>query len=216
MPGELYNNLLAAEKAINEIWPLAVAQSTAQHKKQSSEKEMRDARTEYKVGVWMLCICVPALILCLAQFFIHSSSTALVILILGSTLFGIFILSGIIIVPLEGIKCKRLKADIAAYQREIENATIQLENAKSHNAQGLALAHKLMPYDCFDPSHARVFVGYFETGRASTIPEALNLFEEYMHRYRMEQAAKEQLAQADAIKTEIRNVADAVAQHGYK
>lgn len=50
-----------------------------------------------------------------------------------------------------------------------------------------------MPAECRNPEYARVFIEFLENGRADTIKEAKSCFDDYLHREKMEQLAREQL-----------------------
>ena len=58
----------------------------------------------------------------------------------------------------------------------------------------------MMPRECAVPEYARIFVSFFETGRAQTLADATGLFEEYRHREKMESLARQQVAAANAAR----------------
>ena len=58
----------------------------------------------------------------------------------------------------------------------------------------LSLRQIWAPEECSDPVHFRKFINFFETGRAQNFNEARNLFDEYIHRVKMEQLAANQVS----------------------
>lgn len=98
-------------------------------------------------------------------------------------------------------------------------AVEELERVKAECATDIILRQWLCPAECAVPQYLRIFVSYFENGRADSMKEALGLFEEHMHRERMETAANQQLqaalaaqAAANAAAAAANNAAATAAQ----
>lgn len=98
--------------------------------------------------------------------------------------------------------------------REAENALVQAERALaeykqmekkyySEHHQGNMYLSTMMPRECYTPAYARKYISFFETGMATTEREARMLFEEFMHRERMEAYAAQQVGAIQAGNAEI-------------
>ena len=79
------------------------------------------------------------------------------------------------------------------------------ELMRDDNIDSLSKALEIVPADAFDPKHARMLTSYFETGRAHTLSEALNMIEEQIHRERMENLHQENLSAVKNLTNLIRN-----------
>ena len=100
-----------------------------------------------------------------------------------------------------------MKTDVKKYTQERSNfladfneAKKQLEECGKKCDEAISLIPYFCPKECYDPRMLRKYISFFEEGRADTIKEARNLFDEWMHRERMEKKADAQYAATqDAI-----------------
>lgn len=65
------------------------------------------------------------------------------------------------------------------------------------NSQDFAEAREVIPNDYFDSVSAEYLVKVVENKRANSISECINLYEEYLHRSRMEEMQRQQVALAE-------------------
>ncbi len=101
------------------------------------------------------------------------------------------------------------------HQAELAEARKELEEWRKRCDDDIALMPYFCPKGCYNgPQYMRKYVSFFEEGRADTIKEARNLFDEWMHRKRMEQKADAQYAatqEAIAAANAARVAADSAA-----
>ena len=90
-------------------------------------------------------------------------------------------------------KLNRFQNRVAELDELIRTADSQLEAKRQERSPGMEAYRRYMPAECIDPRHARMFISYFEQGRAQSLGQATGLFEEYIHRVHLEQAAQDQL-----------------------
>ena len=92
-------------------------------------------------------------------------------------------------------KRKKFEAQIPELERQKARKEEEFTSITQSKdvASGLDLASQLMPAECRNPEYARVFIEFLENGRADTIKEAKSCFDDYLHREKMEQLAREHL-----------------------
>ena len=110
-----------------------------------------------------------------------------------------------------------LKKSVPQLESELKEITAQLEQVKEKNNAWLVIRAWICPPEYSYPEHMRMFVSYFEDGRVSSMKEARNLFDQYIHRVRMENTANAQLAavRADDARIAAQNAAFTAQQAKY-
>ena len=81
----------------------------------------------------------------------------------------------------------------------IADSEKELEAVKQQHIDGFSIWYTLCR-ECKLPNEIRIFVHYFESGRADTLKEAKNLFAQERHQAHMEQLSQEQIAAAAATR----------------
>lgn len=206
---ELYQALCVAEQAVNGIWPYVAEKSIAEQELEQHKAESKLCYSNYKPGIIMLKICIPIAVICCILtlvlprgLFGSLSGGAFAALFVGIlALAGV--VTGVILKSTYGKKYKKAESEILALEQKITDIQWRLDEAKRQNKDGLALATKLIPSGAMDPSHIRMIMRYFETGRVKTMAEALPLIEQQLHREEMERLQKEQIAATEETRKAI-------------
>ena len=97
---------------------------------------------------------------------------------------------------------------------ETEEAIAQsdaLLNQKCRELVGLQLWKSMMPQECLIPQYARKFISFIETDQATTLAEARNLFDLFLHREKMEGLAAKQIEALQASNAAILAAANRAA-----
>lgn len=89
---------------------------------------------------------------------------------------------------------------IEKMNEELSQAQQNLKQAKAKHQQSLLILQWVCPQECVNPKYLRQFISYFENGRAGSLKEAKNLFDEFLHRQRLEQMAAAQAKSAQEAK----------------
>lgn len=105
------------------------------------------------------------------------------------------------------ISVAKLKKRIPQLEAELATETKNVELVKQKNYDMLLMRQWACPPEANCPENLRVFIKFFEDGRASNMKEAWNLFDEYIHRQRMENAANAQVAAARVAAIAAENAA---------
>lgn len=209
---QIYQALCVAEQAVNAVWPYVLEKAIAEQELEKRKIESKNNYSNYKPGVIMLKICIPVAIICFILtlvlprgLFGSLSGWAFTSLFIGIlALAGV--LTGVTLKATYGKKYKEAENKIPAIELKITDAQARLDEAKRQNKDGLALAAKLIPPNALDPSHIRIIMSYFETGRVKTMAEALPLIEQQLHREEMERLQKEQITATEEARKAIERV----------
>lgn len=105
-------------------------------------------------------------------------------------------------------KCAARLQELETLVPEAERKAQEVVNKHPGMVQVLQV---ICPKECANPAYLRVFVSYFEDGRADNLKEAYALFEEKLHRDKMEGHAQTQTQAALATEAAARAAASAAA-----
>lgn len=99
------------------------------------------------------------------------------------------------------------------YRQELKRREQEYEQAEQEMLAELAphwqMIQAVIPQDYIAPMFVRAAYGYLVNGRADSMKEAINLFEEEQHRWRMEQGQQQMYEQ---YQTEIRSLQEATKE----
>lgn len=87
----------------------------------------------------------------------------------------------------------QIEENIKKLDSEIDTVLTQLVQVKKEHQSALSLRATMCPTECSEPRYMRLYISFLETGRADTLKEAKNLFDEHLHRERLEQNVTAQI-----------------------
>ena len=184
----LLDSLHEAEDAVNAVYPCGLRivdlEKDLDHEKGKLEKDKSTAKTQ---PFYMLVAVVMAFVGGVLR---EGRFLSTLFLWLGILLFVISVLA-LVTYP---VSTAPKKKKIGELEQDLASAEEDFSQITEQHSRGLRFFGDYMPKDCMYPPYARVFVEYFERGRAQTIPDGWSLFEEYMHREKMEGIAQNQLS----------------------
>ena len=192
--------LYTAEKAFNNVW-------TAVEKSVRLEYDIQDCKEAIKAGrPGTMAFKIVAI-----AFLVAGAVLALLSIILSNTLLGLLpkflwgpcLLMGALTFL---IPYRLYKKDLSENTKKLPQLELQLADAerleaevKEQNQIGMAIHRELCP-ECENPQEFRMFVGYFESGRADSLKEAKNLFAQERHQIQMQKMTQEQIAASEAAR----------------
>lgn len=116
------------------------------------------------------------------------------------TVLAIFALICVVVALVNLVKykgcVKESEAQVANLQRAVAAEEYKLNQLKQQYQSDLLIRQWVLPQECVFPRYMRLWVSYFETGRANSMADAYALFENHLHREKMEANANAQLAAA--------------------
>ena len=105
------------------------------------------------------------------------------------------------VILLDISNAKHAAKDIAELTLQLEASEKDLMQLKEQYGTDIRMHQWLFPKQCLYPRYTRIFVSYFEDGRADSLKEAYALFDEMLHREKMEGMAQEQVRHAQAAES---------------
>ena len=93
----------------------------------------------------------------------------------------------------------------------MENHKKMFDEYCEKNSLEIATHRTIFPSNCGDLRHIQIFVEFFENGRADSLKEAYALYDELIHRERMEGHAQTQTQAALATEAAARAAASAAS-----
>lgn len=193
--------LQCAEEAINNVYPYAVADIEAENKVKEKTIILDNAKNSVASTKKVLKISLVVSVIAFIFGQIEEVFGILAALFQIISGLAIFVLVCSIIVGVSQIVSKSVEKSekdllqAQNYAAQVKNALTQKRN---ENKEGLGFYTNMMPRDCSMPENARLFVSFFETGRAQTLGDAVGLYDEYKHREKMEALANQQIAASNA------------------
>lgn len=132
----------------------------------------------------------------------------------GSWFYVILTILWVIIVAGYIVHSKRMfEQKKTPYRQELEHREREYEQTEQEMLAELAphwqRIQAVIPQDYIAPMFVRAAYGYLVNGRADSMKEAINLFEEEQHRWRMEQGQQQMYEQ---YQTEIRSLQEATKE----
>ena len=185
------------EIAVNTVAPFAQHFLRAKANKDGAASSINHLKSTCKAKTIAIILFAAAAIL----FFVLSAGAGMfagLICKLLAFFFLICFVVGFFTALPDMTELKKTKKRLPELEAEFEKAQALLETAKTQHNDWLVIRQWICPQECSSPAHMRMFVSYFEDGRASNLKEARNLFDQYMHRLRMEEAAQAQVAASQA------------------
>lgn len=210
-PQPLMNLLKTVEAANNKVIPVAQDYVRLLGQKKTSEEALASSKKEQRIEL----IVAIALGVIGAVFLITSGQVDKFSGFFRK-IFGVAGIVGMILTIVAKMYAKKTEKKEAAALKELEvqipQAEARLEQLKTEHAIDMKIRQVIFPQECLDPKYMRTFVSYFENGRASSLKEAYALFDELLHRERMEGYAQDQVQAARAAEYAAQNAANAANQ----
>lgn len=194
---QLLTMLKTVEANYNKVYPCAERYARISVDKSTSMTKRDSAKAEGKIQMITLIIFSVA-------------AVVLFILSAGAGTFGSFVLkflglgavvcAVIQLVMMIGNKSnvKKLEKTIAELTVQLSEAEAELNKMKEVYTADMLIRQWVCPAECQNPRYLRQFISFFENGRTDSLKEARNLFDEFMHRERMEKMAANQVSAARA------------------
>jgi len=204
---DLITKLYQVEKAVNAVWPQAVACQEARQVLGAAQSRAAYDRKNYKPGVWMLRIGIPMLVLFLgiytfvvlerlSRYDFYGNDFLEFCLLFGALLAGTAVITGLVLICMFG----RGHRAVEKAEKQLKQAEMDHEKVMQAHVAAFRIGHELMlPEAYYTPQHARAFNRYFETGQAKDMAHARDLFDACLHRERMEQHAVGQQRRLDEL-----------------
>lgn len=191
---ELLSQLYEAERSAQALYPVVQKEIALNQEKQKLQEALSSKESDKSMALfWGIGGLVAAIISLICAAVANS---------IGSMIFAfvcaIFAVIKFLSVPIKLIEIKSFKEDIANADARIAETQNLLAQMRCELALGIQIYQTMMPQDCILPNYARKFISYIETDQATSIPEARKLFEEFLHREKMEALAAQQIIAASA------------------
>lgn len=192
--------LYTAEREFNNVWTASEKVVLLQYELKDCKKEIEEAKPR-----------IIAFRIVAIAFLIAGAVLACLAIILSETLLGLLpmflwfpCLLGSVLTFL--IPYRLYKKDLDQNTKKLPELKLQLADAeklekevKEQNITGMVIRSELCP-ECNTPQELRMFIGYFESGRADSLKEAKNLFAQERHQLQMQKLTREQIAASEAAR----------------
>ena len=197
---ELLNLLSYTEKNYNIVYPFIEKYAALSVKVADTEEKISGDREEAKRSMISSAIAAGFAFI----FFIwRSTAKSLGALILT------FLTIGAVVTVLPALSsalncrkdAKKYEQELPGLKAEAAAAHEQVERMKQEYKTDMLIRQWICPKECLYPRYLRIFVSYFEDGRADSLKEAYALFDEMLHREKMEGMAQEQVRHAQAAES---------------
>lgn len=197
---ELLNLLSSVEKNYSIVYPFVEKYASLSIQLKEEEKTGDLNRSEAKTYLISSAIAAG---FALFFFIWRSSARSLGALILT------FLAIGAVVTVLptlsRALNCrkaaKKCEQALPGLRAEVAEAQVKVEQMKQQYKTDMLIRQWICPEQCWKPRYLRTFVSYFESGRADSLKEAYALFDEMLHREKMEGLAHEQLRHAQAAES---------------
>lgn len=197
---QLINLLSTVEQNYNKAFPAIEKNAQLTSALDQKKQLLQDSQSGGKAKTITLCAFAGAAVL----FLILRAGAG----ILGK-LFYLFLAIGAVIcalitvgvILLDKSNAKHAAKDIAELTLQLEASEKDLMQLKEQYGTDIRMHQWLFPKQCLYPRYTRIFISYFEDGRADSLKEAYALFDEMLHREKMEGLAQEQVRHAQAAES---------------
>ena len=192
--GTILEMLHQIERATVATYPLTSRFATLFVAKQENEAIQKKATENYAGGRKLSPIAfVIAAIIGLLAFVILEEG--LLSVLMGFLFFPtlLFAIGSVVVTAGYKKELTRSETNIKQLDSEMDVVLTQLAQVKQTHQEALALRPTMCPNECSDPKYMRLYISYLETGRADTLKEARNIFDEHLYRERMERKITEQI-----------------------
>lgn len=203
---ETLNSLYQIENVNNIIYPLTNKLANMQVAKEQNQDTYIDQQSLYKTYVITTVIMIVLTVI-----------SVILTLSVGS-LFGLGVLIFLFATIKSIFDVTKSKKAIATAENNLNYLTTQINDimpklvCEMHrNRETIRLQETMCPKECKDPNYLRLYISYFETGRADSLKEARAIFDEHLHRERMEQMVSNQLRATIAAYEAAERAANAAA-----
>lgn len=194
---ELFNLLSSTERNYNIVYPFIEKYAALNIKVADTEKEISIHSSEARSSLISSAIAAGFALI----FFIwRSTARNLGALLLTFLAIGAVatVLPTLFIAINRRKSAKKCERVLPALKAETAAAYAQVEQMKQQYKTDMLIRQWICPEQCWKPQYLRIFVSYFEYGRADSLKEAYALFDEMLHREKMEGLAHEQVRHAQA------------------
>ena len=200
---ELLTQLYGMEKALNKKWPLAEkVVRLEEYKEKYSTEPSEYEKNEKTVAKCILGVSIAAGILAIIFYGLSIDGGLIALLFRLLSIFGaVFFVIGVIlsVINIKGIKksTNEYIKERSEYQAELAQAEASLEACSKECDVVISLISLICPKECYNPKYMRKYISFFEDGRADSIKEARNLFDEYIYREKMIESTNQQSSKID-------------------
>lgn len=194
---ELIKLLHRMESALGELLPCEsrVLDLEEEGKKYQEEPEKFSEGQKKLTKTICIAVIITAVVTVLLKILSAAGSFLCTLLLFPCTsLLIIGLIAAIYLKRTTNAAIKKYKEERPKFLADLAEARRQLEECRKRCDPDVSLIQYFCPIECFKPRNLRKYISFFEDGRADTIKEARNLFDEWMHRERMEQKADAQYA----------------------
>lgn len=197
---ELVNLLSSVEKNYNIVYPFLERYTTLYLKLENAEKSVEEHKDNAKNGFIASAICAVFTLV----FYVWSANARN----LGALLLRFLAIGAVVtVIPnlyraLNSRKAaKRCEKEIEELKTAVAQAKMEMDQRKEQYKIDMLVRQWICPKECIYPRYLRSFISYFEDGRADSLKEAYALFDEMLHREKMEGLAQEQVRHAQAAES---------------
>ncbi|MBQ7876617.1 MAG: hypothetical protein IJ316_04930 [Clostridia bacterium] len=188
---QLMPYLREAETAVGAVYPATERYSRIYLGREETVK-VRDGLLKNRPG--FIVVFVVFAMISVAVFFlglVTLETIGFLVFSLPSALF--LMIFGIIGILSNNNSLKKTNKNLTVLENELLKADADVKQLQDTHNNGQLIRMAICPNECKNPENMRVFVNFFETGRARNLNEAKNLFDEYMYRKNMQDIAKQQM-----------------------
>lgn len=195
------NSLQTAKRYISVVAPYYAKRNECNNKIVKLNKELGKGITGFIVlGVIMGVLAIICLFQAISGFSDKSMFAGLSHAIAGFQLFLfivfaiVSVLSFALFIPKRKNNAEKMRAEIVDINNQIEKINLEIEQLHNNESvrQDMSVYNKLFPQGNFTLSDIDFIINLMISGRADSIKEGLNLYDEHMHRQKMEQMSQEQ------------------------
>lgn len=212
---QLMNFLLKTKQAYQDMWPFICNYAALKDEYDKAKKTVDEGP---KANVKVYLIVTIALFVFSMFMFITSGSTDVISgfgrkIVGGFALFFALCAAGFtlinVLVHKSGYKSACAKVKELEPQRKMHDKMFN-DYCEKYSLE-IATHRTIFPKNCGDLRHIQIFVEFFENGRADSLKEAYALYDELIHRERMEGHAQAQTQAALATEAAARAAASAAS-----
>ena len=212
---ELMNILIKTKKAYQDMWPFICSYASVESEYEKTKATVEEG-PKPKIKVYL--IVTIALFVVSIFNFITSGNTDVISgfgrkIVGGFALFFALCAAGftLIHVIVHKSSYKNACAKLKELEPQLENHKKMFDEYCEKNSLEIATHRTIFPSNCGDLRHIQIFVEFFENGRADSLKEAYALYDELIHRERMEGHAQTQTQAALATEAAARAAASAAS-----
>lgn len=212
---QLLNLFTRAEAAYHRVMPASEYFENLKREQKEKQEQVEKAKSK----TFLILFIVAAAIAVFSLIFIISSSRTDAFSGFFRKVFGVIgLIAAVILFVATLIGKISAKKDAAAAAVRLEELAVLIPQADQkltqlvqENNNDLSVWQNVCPKECANARYLRTFVSYYEDGRADNLKEGYALFEQMLHRERMEGHAQEQVRAAQAAEAAANRAASDAA-----